>query len=193
MKTSNPTPEQASVQLLKTYLQNTPTEELEAEWQQVKDVGFNGPTLTQVLSGTPIPPVSTSERPDTSQWGKDHWSLLAYCECRAVDHAGVLYLRHIRINDTKRGFSNGAYSFTNSWKPTHGTKLRDGSIPNPDHDDLDVLEELEAAGLVVNIATNLNPCVTITPTGFQVAHLIRLHGAAGGRYSTFEWNYPDGQ
>ncbi len=139
------------------------------------------------LTVAPPTVIEPADRPDTTLWGKDHWSLLAYLECRAVDHRGHVDMRPMRVNSVKRGFTNGA---SERWKPEYGTRLKDGSIPNPDHDDIDVFQELEAAGLVQNPATDLNPCVQITPVGFEVVHLIRQAGAAGGRYKDFNWTYP---
>ncbi len=139
------------------------------------------------LTVAPPTVIEPADRPDTTLWGKDHWSLLAYLECRAVDHRGHVDMRRMRVNSVKRGVANGA---SERWKPESGTRLKDGSIPNPDHDDIDVFQELEDAGLVQNLATDLNPCVQITPVGFEVVHLIRQAGAAGGRYKDFNWTYP---
>jgi hypothetical protein len=35
------------------------------------------------------------------KWGKDHWSLLSYCETRAVDYSGKLDLQHLTVNASK--------------------------------------------------------------------------------------------
>ena len=55
-------------------------------------------------------------------WGKDHWSLLAYIECRCVDHKGILDKNHLRI-------SNPAVSMSPiDWKPEYGTRLKCDSL-----------------------------------------------------------------
>lgn len=118
----------------------------------------------------------------TENWGKDHWSLLAYLETCAVDHKGVVNLSRIRINEAKRGFTNGTNC---KWQESWGTRMKGGVIPDGKHDDIDVLEELEAAGFVDNIATNLHPCITMKPKGLKVVNKIRVHKANGGMFATF--------
>ena len=54
-------------------------------------------------------------------FGKDHWSLLAYVEYRAVNHKGFLDIKHLRCK-------NLAISTTplgqNFWKPEYGSRLK---------------------------------------------------------------------
>lgn len=115
---------------------------------------------------------------ETENWGKDHWSLLAYFETRCVDHKGKPDFAHMRINSKKRPISNGTIKdtmFERSWEKTYGTKLKDGKIPNTDHDDYDVMEELEKIGFINNVGTGLHPIIKLTKLGKKVATLIREH------------------
>lgn len=120
-----------------------------------------------------------------AEWGKDHYSLLAYCEIRATEHRGLLNTNHLRVNQTKRGYTNGVRSIDSGWKASYGTQWKDG-ITDPEHDDLDVLEELENAGLVENTGTEVNPSVKLTSQGLTVAFEVRKHLAGGGKFSTFQ-------
>ena len=87
----------------------------------------------------------------------------------------------MRVNGSARGFTNGG----GSWRDTYATKTRDGRAPLPGHDDLDVLDELEAAGLVLNIGTGLTPFLRLTPAGQYRAAELRVHRAAHGGIRTF--------
>lgn len=118
-------------------------------------------------------------------FGKDHWSLFAYCETRAVDYKGVLALEHMTVkNPAIRG----------GWKPEYGTRLKgywkedgttDETLKLQDHDDLDCLDELEEAGLIKNIGSGLNPAVKLTDLGKKVASDLREHKANGGMFANF--------
>lgn len=91
-------------------------------------------------------------------FGKDHWSLLAYVECRCVDNDGIIDHQHLRINPDRHLPINRPRN-PNNWKPGYGTRLRGYfvttlfgvGITNPVHqvkwhDDWDCLEDLEGAG-----------------------------------------------
>ena len=121
-----------------------------------------------------------------SSWGKDHWSLLVYCETRAVDYKGFLGLQHLRINAGRRGFSNGAGISTTKWNPEWATRLPDLSKPDPSHDDIDVLDDLEREGFLKNNFTILNPRIELTEKGKEICSKIRAHKMAGGTFNTFK-------
>jgi len=115
------------------------------------------------------------------QFGKDHWSTFAYAECCAVDYHGHLDNRRLRVNEEKRPIrSNGL-----GWEPKYGTFDKDGNIPDPSHDDIDCLDELEAEGLIEQIGTLLNPVVRLTEKGMEVATKLRQHKMNGGQFSTY--------
>ena len=114
-------------------------------------------------------------------FGKDHWSLLAFFETQVVEKKNTIVVRRIRINDVRRGYSNGNNL---SWKDSWGTRFKDGTM-NPIHDDIDVMNELEAAGFCVNLFTELNPIINLTERGFAVIADIRKHKARGGNFANF--------
>ena len=117
------------------------------------------------------------------EFGKDHWSTFAYVETCWVDDKGRLDIRRLRINESKRPIrSNGL-----GWNPTYATRVKDGSTPDPAHDDWDCLEDLEKAGLLELIGTMINPAFRLTKRGLKVSAKLRAHKATGGQFSTFEY------
>lgn len=122
-----------------------------------------------------------------STWGKDHWSLLAYIETRCVDYNGNLDMKHLRVNSKKRGYSNGT-GLRSSWQDSWGTQMKNGVISDTQHDDIDVLEELEAEGFITNNLTNLNPLISLMDKGFEAIGKLRKHKANGGSFSAFNLN-----
>lgn len=112
------------------------------------------------------------------RWGRDHFSTLVYAETRAVDFQGVLHANHLRTNSDKRPFGNGA-----GWNDKYSTRLANGEIV-AGHDDIDVLEDLEAAGLLT-IVSLVNRTIKMKPKGIRLAHQVRYHLIQGGAYASF--------
>lgn len=117
------------------------------------------------------------------QFGKDHWSTFAYAECCCVDNRGRLDNDRLRINGNKHPVRDGS-----RWLPRYGTRVKEGNVPNPDHDDIDCLDDLEDAGLLEQIGTMSNPVVRLTDKGYKVAALLRKHKSNGGQFGTFKFN-----
>jgi len=99
-------------------------------------------------------------------WGKDHWSTFLYCECCATDNKGRLETCRLRTD------------------PKYPTRLRHG-VSQPDHTDLDCIEDMENEALLENIGSGINPVVRLTDKGWQLAMKLRMHKAAGGNFATF--------
>lgn len=120
-------------------------------------------------------------------WGKDHWSLLAYVETCCVDNQGVLNLERMRINPFKRPFGTRGSAMIKETEKTYpyGSRMKDDVVPDREHDDLDVLDDLEAAGLLRNVGTMVNPRVVLTERGLAFSSKIREHKIKGGNYGTF--------
>ena len=128
------------------------------------------------------------------QFGKDHWSLLAYIETRCVDYKGVLDVAHLRISDPAIGMGSYHTLYNRpKWKPEYGTRLagyfkedgtKDETRQIKNHDDLDCIDELEEAGYIENIGTELT-AYKMTKLGNQVAALLRQHKTDGKHYATF--------
>lgn len=138
----------------------------------------------QRMAGEPTP------TPD--QFGKDHWSTFVYVETLCVDNRGIPDLRRMRC-DPKRHpllahasmmglpFDGGKYP----------TRLK-GGVELRDHDDWDCAADLEAAGLIENIGSGMNPVFRMTTEGNRIASLIRVFKQHGGKYAEFTlgWTPP---
>jgi len=118
-----------------------------------------------------------------SKFGKDHWSLLVYIECRCVDNKGVPDLRQMRCNSNTHP---GLLPFPNwAWETKNGTTLNDGKKLSK-HDDHDCAEDLEKAGFIVITGTGINPIYAMTEKGWEIVGLIRRFKATGGTFGTFQ-------
>lgn len=134
-----------------------------------------------------------------ADFGKDHWSLLAYVETRVVDHAGYLDARHLR--------GDGEEYPTGLSRPVGGpARIVAG------HSDYDCLADLLSAGWIVP-AAGTTPSgrllfrdleargkhfgtasarhgthrYTLSTLGLQVSGALRAHKAQGGNFATFRW------
>ena len=132
-----------------------------------------------------------------SEWGKDHWSTLAYLETCAVDHDGYVDSRKMRASD-----------------PAYPTRLKriDPEQPNeePNHSDWDCLADMMIEGLIepapgrlasgrllwedveahtrrAQTATGRHETsqIKFTPKGSAVAGALRVHKANGGNFAGF--------
>ncbi len=118
---------------------------------------------------------------DIDVFGKDHWSVFAYAETCCVDRSGNLDMRRLGVNESKRAIrSNGL-----GWKPEWATRVKGGGQPDSEHDDIDSLDDLEKAGLLVWVGTLINPAVKLTDRGIEVASQLRAHKATGGQFAEF--------
>lgn len=135
-------------------------------------------------------------------FGKDHWSLLAYVEYRAINHKGVLAIEHLRCKNLAIATTRLGQNF---WKPEYGTRLK-GYFLNPleikgkkvkvvnseylltNHDDFDCLDDLEKAGLLKNVGTMINPYAELTVKGQRVVALLNVHKQGGGQFSNFNYD-----
>lgn len=131
-----------------------------------------------------------------SQFGRDHWSLLAYIETRTVDHKGVLDKNHLRIKEEVDAAGRTYIGPKHEWNPDWGTRLKgfaidknyqeiDSSLRLPNHDDLDCFDDLENAKLIENLGSGLNPAAKLTKKGIEIASKLREHKATGGNFSDF--------
>jgi len=122
-----------------------------------------------------------------NDFGKDHWSVFAFCEVRCVDYyGGGIPTKYLRIKNE---------AIHSGWKPEWGTKLAGYFLENDevdlsrrldDHDDLDCIEDLENAGLLKNRGSGINPHISLTDKGFEISGKLRAHKARGGQYSSFK-------
>lgn len=127
------------------------------------------------------------------RFGKDHWSLLAYVECCCVDNHGELDKRRMRCHPRRHPLHNANrnHGVNAAWKAEYATRLQ-GFFDNPQdkrfqvsgHDDWDCLNDLEVAGFI-EVISEVNALVKITPTGSAWVALARAHKSNGGSFGNF--------
>lgn len=127
------------------------------------------------------------------QWGKDHWSTLAYIETCTVDNqvtagVGVLDKRKMRCNPKTHPY----WAHLPDWNPSNGTRLKgfisEEETPDlllPSHDDWDCVEDMEAEDLMM-ICSVVNYWISLTDQGRDIASQLREHKSKGGNFSNFE-------
>lgn len=121
-------------------------------------------------------------------WGKDHWSTLAYLECRVVDQKGVLDTNQMRCNEKRHPqFSHTMGRMSGSDGSEYATRLKpvNGmSVELEDHDDWDCVDDFVGAGLVAEFPDS-DGKVKLTPKGWAVAGALRQHKGSGGNFADF--------
>lgn len=95
-------------------------------------------------------------------FGPDHWSLLGYCAGIAQNGSGMVDTAFLR---DKRGAG---------WKPSQGTKGRDGTILH-DHDGYDCLHDLEEAGFIRIECEGFATVISMTKAGRTAAANFQEH------------------
>lgn len=121
------------------------------------------------------------------QFGKDHWSLLGFIECLCVEHKGYLDDKRrccMRTNPHMHPM-HGRWLTGPLWKAVYATRLKNGQAP--DHDDWNVIEDLEVAGLLKNNGSAINPVFKLTPFGSRICAGLRAFKAQGGTFATFDY------
>ena len=137
-------------------------------------------------------------------WGKDHWSLLAYIETLCVDSTkggvGEIDKRRVRTNGNRHPLHavNRNIVGVGEWSPEYGTRLAGywdsmgKTVPErqiKSHDDWDCLNDIEKAGLV-EVISEANGYVKMTDKGTKVAGELRAYKTKGGMFSGFRWAEP---
>ena len=148
--------------------------------------------------------MSTSKKLTVADFGKDHWSLLAYVETLCVDsHSGTgigeIDKRRIRCNPKRHPMHAVNANFgVGGWNAEYGTRLsgfflegdkRDLGRRLIEHDDWDCLNDLEDAGLL-EVMSEANGFVMLTEKGMKVAARVREWKAKGGHFATFTYSEP---
>ncbi len=142
---------------------------------------------------------------NSSQFGKDHWSLFGYVEDRCVNGRegfGTLDRDRLRCNINRHPMLASPSHRDSPWKLSYSTRLygffqfsdKDkpesailGGFQIRDHDDWDCLDDLDAAGFIEVIST-VNGYVKLTKIGMRVAASLRAHKANGGSFANFSPN-----
>jgi hypothetical protein len=110
-----------------------------------------------------------------------------------VDHRGIFSDR-LRMSMRTNPETHPAYGYwlheQPRWRPEWGTRMFYSSVGTTIvrddlHDDWDCLEDMEAAGLLVNNGSGMNPVLQLTDRGVRVHGLARTHRADGKRLVDF--------
>jgi len=132
-----------------------------------------------------------------SEFGRDHWSLLAYIETLCVEGDGSPDLDRMRCNVTRHPGLVGPRSAKSDdvhWRPRWATRLKGHAEHAPrqavGHDDHDCADDLKAAGFIKVLGTGIAPRYELTQVGAAVAQAIRLHKQSGGTFSNFAHDEP---
>jgi hypothetical protein len=165
------------------------------DWEQQSD-GIKSIDVTDVLYTLPLDAYIKPE-----QWGRDHYSLLLYCESIAVDRHGVIQLTKMRTNARTHGDlawlpMNSTMSSHDKWGNfRYTTRARPGVEIDEDHDDWDCLCDLRQAELLSFhvLPQGQSPCkgeyvqVTLTTAGLRWAAAAREALARGATLDKLWW------
>lgn len=114
------------------------------------------------------------------QFGKDHWSTLAYIETCCVDRKGIVSLERMRCDPDRHPGLAHAHSGGKKY-PT----ILKGGVELLDHDDWDCVDDLIAAGYLEWEGTGMHPVFKMTPDGRGMIARIRKHKEDGGSFGNF--------
>lgn len=104
-----------------------------------------------------------------TEWGRDHWSTLAYA-FTTLGTGGRLEHRRLRLDGDE-----------------YPTRLAGGGV-EVGHTDIDCIADIEAAGVLRNVGTGANPVVVFTDEGLKLgAWLCRAMVARAIRTSNLTW------
>lgn len=119
-----------------------------------------------------------------AEWGRDHWSMLAYVETCCVDWKGVIDPVRVRCNPRRHpGLARPQHKQT-AGPYDHPTRIRDAKA-EPEHDDWDCFYDFEAEGLIEDVGTGIHPVAKLTPLGLRITAELRAHKASGKMYAQF--------
>lgn len=116
-----------------------------------------------------------------NNWGKDHWSTLAYIETLATEHDGMAKPSPLRMRaKTKRRLPSDAFMCGDEYP----TRLKDGILE--DHDDWDCLNDMVKNGLLTQVYPTTQTAYHLTSRCKEIANQLREHKSNGGKFKTFE-------
>jgi hypothetical protein len=132
-------------------------------------------------------------------WGKDHWSTLAYLETVMVDCGGFQVGRDPRMRANRRNFRVMAEMCPNPQRAglntasravamdrSNGSRLRDGSVVD-NHDDWCCVQDMAEAGLFRTGVEGVEPkrVLKLSALGLKVCAELRAWKAGGGQLKDF--------
>lgn len=130
-----------------------------------------------------------------TQFGKDHWSLLAYIQTLCVDsQSGIGRINSNRMRTNKHKRPHIGNSCMIAWNEAWGTRLQGyfecDKVTQPtfqlkDHDDWDCLNDL-VENKLVDIISDVNHFITLTDSGKSLSLQLTQHKLNGGQFATFK-------
>ena len=120
-----------------------------------------------------------------AQFGRDHWSVLAYLETVAVDNMGKIDRRKMRCHAGRHPFLANYGLMGNLMDGSKYPTRLAGGVEQYDHDDWDCADDLVVAGLLLDVGFTVEPAYELTELGFEIAGQLRAHLAQERRYATF--------
>lgn len=120
-------------------------------------------------------------------FGRDHWSVLAYIETIVVDNNGVPDFNCMRTSASRHPHLLGSAQkslLKNGGYAEYPTRLKN-SEELLNHDDWDCIEDLAGAGIIIINGTGLNPQYALTKSGREVVAKLRQHKGEGDSFSSF--------
>jgi len=133
---------------------------------------------------------------NVKDFGKDHWSLLAYvedCCVNSQEGTGELDRLRMRCNSERHPLLVAFRGPMGKWQESYGTRLKgywkeDGTENLKrklcSHDDWDCLDDLDDNGFIETLSM-VNGLVVMTEMGLGVASKLREHKAEGGMFANF--------
>jgi len=141
----------------------------------MKKVNYQ-PEIEHPLTYSAVPP---------TDWGKDHWSILAFLETMAVDNKGLVKVAHMRTHpDVHPKYVHHCI------EKLYPTRLRGGSNL-AGHDDWSCMEDMIDVGMIFALMRDRRVWIYFTPFGLDVVGALRAFKARGGLYRDFSGYYFD--
>ena len=119
------------------------------------------------------------------EFGRDHWSTLAYIASCFYGRSGEIAFEKMRTNPQLHPqFATRHHS---SWNPEWSTRLKDNNI-ELDHDDWHCVDDLIEADLIKWKGTGLYPKLCLTEKGNKTAFNLVFHKFKQKPFSEFDFN-----
>lgn len=124
---------------------------------------------------------------EVKNWGRDHWSTLAYLGTLAVDNKGIAIpdRRRMRTNEITHPHLVG-HDFGNQGANKYPTILKEGTQEG--HDDWDCIDDSIQLGFLEEVGTGFHRAYKFTKKGLDALHKLSDHKINGGNYSQFVYS-----
>lgn len=122
-----------------------------------------------------------------SNWGKDHWSTLAFIETVMVENGFFPFKGDARMRSNRRHFRLMPSDFGIVMPREQGSRLKDGTNAE-NHDDWCCIQDMAAEGLLDKPQEDLDVGVRVkfSDKGMRIAQQLRTHKMNKGSFGNFE-------